>query len=153
MFPIPLNYQAVTNQQLAQIIALLGSIDLNSMQHTKINLTALQIQSLNTVPQPLIPAPGPGFAIQVISASVFYTFGTIAFLNTQLIIGGAGLATAQATSPVILTSPVSNNATFTHTNQVGNIADNTGMVISANADSVQGDGTAVVYVSYRVIQL
>ena len=124
---------------------------------TKVSLSAAQIKTANSVPVSLISAPGAGKAIEVISASVNFQYGSVAFdsgstafelkINTastrQFIASGY----LNGTSSVFALMGVNSAIT---TQLVANEPLNFAL---SGADATVGDSTIDLYINYRIITL
>lgn len=120
------------------------------------SLTAAQIKTLNSVPISLVSAPGATSYIEVISASIRYTYNTTAFTSTTVQLQIATTVIPQAELADCFDATNSVNSTLLGIVQTGgdsNTATNQALLITANADSAVGDGTAFISVLYRVITL
>lgn len=139
------------NLTAAQIIALGDLIGTDSMKLIKVSTTSAEILQLFTVPKELVPAPGIGKYIQVLGVTLRYNFGTIAYNNTgghRISINSNDLcfffALGQPNS-FIESEPVIG---------VGNSSlENKSIVMTTNANPIDGDGTLDVYISYEIIDL
>lgn len=119
------------------------------------SLTAAQIKTLNSVPITLVAAPGAGYAVEVTSGWVDYTYGGTPFTSNQF-----WLKTDTASLPQRLDGGVLPNATSVFvelspytSGTTTQIVNNKALNISADADSAVGNGTAKVYFTYRIITL
>lgn len=154
----------VSLSSVALVNATVNGLPLNpSYQEVTVTLTAAQIKNMSVTlgaPVLLVPAPGVGKFIRLISVDIHSIFGTTAFLlgsTLNLSYGGAaGASLVGNCSNTVLTqnqnalgltgltlgSVVTNYAT---------LADNKGLFIQASgAQFTVGDGTAKVVVRYSV---
>lgn len=121
-------------------------------------LSAAEIRTANSNPITFIAAPGPGLAIKVIDSEVNYMPGGVGFTSNSfsLIINTATQAQTGG-SGSYLTSGVSQ--TFGEMLEQ-NVADgqiqhvsNQSLLITTDSDSAVGNGTATIYLTYRLITL
>lgn len=128
----------------------------------KVTLTAQELATLNSSPIEAIAAPGTGYAISVISATINFTYNTVAFANSdpiQLFTDTA--AAAQFESSITMDTAASSFTNFLPVlvftpGSETNVVEDKALNITCASDSVaspNGDGTAVVYITYRVIRL
>jgi hypothetical protein len=153
------------NNALGGTVGLIGS-DANDQVvfplQASIPLTAAQIITLHSVPVPLIPAPGAGFALLL--EEIILEINRTA---TQFTGGGVvaptyhALATA-LTSNTIAATDVTGTAGQAIKALQPNIGASGGLALSANlgidlfaatADFAAGTGTAKVFVSYSIVTL
>jgi hypothetical protein len=122
----------------------------------QVTLTAAQIITLNTVPVPLVAAPGAGKAIIVYGMLFQYKFGTIQFTGggtvnpvhhgaaTNLLTGAVAAATIQAAANALVSAGSAAVALP--------ITVNVGIDLLANTGNfAAGDGTAIVTLFYDVV--
>lgn len=134
-----------------------GSIGLS----VTVPLTAAQIITLNTVPVPLVAAPGVGFALIV--DSLIFEMTTTA---TQFTGGGAVAPVYHgSTTPItgntipatVVTAVAGTSNTFLSAGAIANgltMQANTGVdLFAATANFAVGTGTAKIIVNYKVITL
>lgn len=123
-----------------------------SLSVASITLSSAEIQAGNTLQKEIVAAQGANMVIEPISATVKYNYGTAAFdvgtdlqivQNGNIIFNFAGLLATTADS--ITVGAKSTN--------IGNAAANTNLTTRMDADSTAGDSDAVVYVTYRVIDV
>jgi hypothetical protein len=117
-------------------------------------LTALQIQTGNTVPIDTgIPLPGLGKAIEVVSASIIFTANTTPFLSATIYLITDTAADSQTYSVGILGGGVNTFTRFgINTSILTTMVANKRLLVQTDADSIgTGDGVATVYVAYRII--
>ncbi len=130
----------------------------------KITLSAADILTANSVPIDAIAAPGAGTAIEIISASVKYTYATAAFGTGKFFT----LQASTGTYPMYQSSNVLNRTSnrfskFTDTTAIVfttpttdcgvQLVDNDKITIKADADSATGGGSAIIYITYRIVSL
>lgn len=123
-------------------------------------ITSAQVKALNTTPQTIIPSPGAGFTIEIISASASMAFGATPYATAttlQLINDGADVAQLDNTS--LLISSVDKNlvkftdATEPTAGQTQGINATAIEVSVATADPTAGDSDITVNVIYRIIEV
>jgi len=123
---------------------------------TTISLSAAQIKTLNSVPVDAVAAPGAGKAIEVVSASIAFTWVGVAFDHA---FPQCGLKTDTAAGnqadggDFTLTASYFTRFTIFATNDTSVVA-NKKLQITANADSAAvGDSTAKIYIQYRILNV
>lgn len=120
---------------------------------TTISLTTAQIKTLNSIPVLAIAAPGAGLAIELISGSIKYTFGGVAFNSPDVYQVGPALAQFQLFSASHIDSGISFFSKLQ--DNVGidtaQLATNGAIFITAASDSVVGNGSSKIYLAYRII--
>lgn len=118
-----------------------------------VQLTANQLKNLNSEPIEAIPTPGANKAIEIIAASLDYTFGTIAFDNATITLNASTLPDYQfRKSNVLLATDDVFGLMQASGSTVVNMEYNDSIVVTADADSsTDGDGTAVIYIQYRIV--
>jgi hypothetical protein len=122
-------------------------------------LSSADLLTLNSVPYELLPAPGAGFAYEVISAMANYVFGTVAYDSlTGLCVGNNNLTTQYGQFQAYIASPGAgpsmifkfmNDLNFTQ-----EIFENEPLYFAQTSlDSTVGDGTLKIYLTYRIVTL
>jgi len=134
------------------LFALLPPLASTPLFTFRIPLTAAQIKTLNSIPVLAVAAPGIGFAIQMICGSINYTFNTAVFSNDINVESATTTGASQLSSTSIQVAA----SMFDVFQIVGEqdtdvIQENEDMNITASADSLVGDGSAIIYGMYRVI--
>lgn len=120
------------------------------------SLTALQIKNMDSVPIDFgLPEPGAGYAYEVLSMSVKYTYGTVVFDFADFIaLYVDTLTVAQFRTGIILDQA---NDNFVLADKLTltspQIIENKKIYLTASADSTTGDGTAIVYITYKILTL
>lgn len=118
-----------------------------------------QVLTLNSLPVQIIPAPGAGFAIQVISGFIHIIFNTAAYtINVSPVLQTATTNTSQfnlvsglaATIDAIKLFQKSFGLSGTATQLLDNQALN---VSEANGDPAVGDSDIKIFVTYRNVAL
>lgn len=128
--------------------------DAEQIYRAKVPLTATQIRTAFSAPVQMIASPGAGKAIEVINADIEFIFGTASF---NMIDGGCGLITNTAQSYQFFASQVllnSVSAITRMTDQTGDISQlvyNQPVYFKSVFDASLGDGTANIYILYRII--
>jgi hypothetical protein len=136
-----------------------GDSGIECIQGTaKLTIAKADVLTLNTTPIEIVAAPGAGYAIEVISASMKMVYNSATYAtNTSLELLTAGATNSQA-STVIKNSAstirrfadATTLASATATQLVENAALN---VTVASGDPTAGDSDITVYVTYRIITL
>jgi hypothetical protein len=136
-----------------------GDSGIECIQGTaKLTIATADVLTLNTTPIEIVAAPGAGYAIEVISASMKMVYNSATYAtNTSLELLTAGATNSQA-STVIKNSAstirrfadATTLASATATQLVDNAALN---VTVASGDPTAGDSDITVYVTYRIITL
>ena len=136
-----------------------GDSGIECIQGTaKLTIATADVLHLNTTPIEIVAAPGAGYAIEVISASMKMVYNSATYAtNTSLELITAGATNSQA-STVIKNSAstirrfadATTLASATATQLVENAALN---VTVASGDPTAGDSDITIYVTYRIITL
>jgi hypothetical protein len=126
------------------------------VRQASLTITTAQVLALNSTPLTIAAAPGAGFAIDVLSASMKMTYNSIAYTtNIQL-----ELFTTGATAPQVFWASslgLSSSAITRSQNTSGSanqLIENAALTVTvATGDPTAGDSDITVYVSYRIITL
>ena len=124
-------------------------------------LTSAQIKTLNSAPVELVSAQGAGKGIVLISTETKFTPGAVAFDNNAAFIqcpSALAFSGEQAQMALFFDDAT---ASVGKGNMIGGgqadqkqIFDNESLIIKALADSTtNGDGTAVIYGTYKIINV
>lgn len=130
----------------------------------RVTLSSAEILTANSVPIDAITAPGAGYAIEIISASVKYVYATAAFDVGKFFTLQASTGNyPQYQSGNVLNRTSSRFSKFTETSSIvftspttdlGNqLVDNDKITIKADADSAAGGGNVIIYITYRVVTI
>lgn len=124
-----------------------------------VTIASADVLTLNSVPIDLIPAPGVGYAIEVLSASMKMKYSTTQYAtNTQLELFTTGATIAQhgqsgilaLTNSSIRTIPITTTSVVTDVQLVENAA----LTVTVNTGNpTAGDSDITVYATYRIITL
>lgn len=128
----------------------------NGFLFASVSLSTAQIKTGSSVPIQIVPACATGYAIEVISGSFNYTYGTVSFTGTNLYLDTDTSTYHQMQCNNALSGTQNGFGRF----QTLALAINTtqvvpakGLFVSINSDSSVGDGSVIVYVCYRLIKL
>lgn len=121
----------------------------------RLPISSAQILQLNTTPLELIPAPGAGKAIEVISCYVQMTFNTTAYdTNTQLNIISSNGIMFYYPNMLAATGNVFCSLLLNFTTDSVVITENDPAKVSVqNADPLNGNSDIVIYATYRIMDL
>lgn len=131
------------------------SLAFGEVRDTVIDLSSAEILALNGTPKTVVAAPGSGKYLQVLNATVKYTYVTTAYSSgTRLRIGTT--PSQDPYSCVVLNATTSTIRTFeppTHSvaGYSGSL-ENTAIKVDADVAPTTGDGTAKVWVRYQIIE-
>lgn len=127
----------------------------------KVTITSAQVLQLNSTPIEIVPAPGAGKAIDIISATAKLTYNSIPYAtNTVLMVLNTSSTQQQlslAGASPFLASSSSKIGKFFGTNfgnTLNQIVENEAIVVSvATGNPTAGDSDIVVYVYYHILDL
>lgn len=111
--------------------ARLGPAEIRSAQ---VSLTAAQVKALRATPQTLVPAPGAGFALQLIGGTVIYDYAAVFTETTDNLVVRYTNGSGAAASAVIET-----------TGFVDQTADQIRPIIPANDAAIVGNAPLVLH--------
>jgi len=125
------------------------------VRDTIISLSSAEILALSATPKTVVEAKGAGTLLQVLSATVKYTYVTTAYLSGHTLRVGTNTGqdfylcrVLDATTSSIRTFEPNTISTAGYTGG----AENTDIKIDSNTTATTGDGTAQVWVRYQVIE-
>jgi len=136
-----------------------GDSGIECIQGTaKLTIATADVLHLNTTPIEIVAAPGAGYAIEVISASMKMVYNSATYAtNTSLELLTTGATNSQASttiknsaSTIRRFADATTLASATATQLVDNAALN---VTVASGDPTAGDSDITIYVTYRIITL
>lgn len=128
-------------------------------------LTVAEIKTLFSIPVQVIPAPGIGKAIQIISASTKYDFVSAVYIGAQVFLQSQNVVSPdpadgywQSESGVLLSQ---NSNVFRPMNLKSlppdvtktTIIENDAIMVVGGTDSLVGDGIITIYGLYQVLVL
>ncbi len=128
------------------------------LQTASVSLTSSQILNIYTTPVQIVPAPGAGKCIVVVSGAVNYTFGTHEYdYYSNLVYITSGADYAQAAIGQLSNLYTGGFGTITPVGTQGNgntlVANQPLMIEDLTAPPTNGDGTAKFYVTYYILTL
>jgi hypothetical protein len=135
-----------------------GDSGIECIQGTaKLTIASADVLTLNTTPIEIVAAPGVGYAIEVISASVKIDFNSAAYAtNTilQLTADGATPSQVKWASGVLATSSDLFVKSIESSTTSPQIIENADLNVTVNSGNpTAGDSDITVYVTYRIITL
>ena len=134
-----------------------SSLSIGNIRDTTITIATADVLTLNTTPVEIVPAPGAGYAIQVVAASFGLTFNTTAYATNVTI--GIGQASSEPQVELQCLDATVNtirninphSATATTDTQ---IKENHSLIVSTRTgDPTAGDSDLKVYLTYKIIEL
>jgi hypothetical protein len=136
-----------------------GDSGIECIQGTaKLTIASADVLTLNTTPIEIVAAPGAGFAIEVLSATVKIDFNTTPYAtNTNLHIGSGGGNVAMLDLQCLdaSASTIRKFSVYPATGAANlQILENQTLGISVETgDPTAGDSDITIYVTYRIITL
>jgi len=127
------------------------------IKSASLSILSADVLTLNSIPKTIVFAPGAGYAIQVISASLKLDFNSVAYAtNTRLELLASGAAHYQITFNNSVLS--SGSDTWNHVSAPSvsgtNIIENADLQVTVDTgDPTAGDSDITVYVLYQIIEL
>jgi len=143
------------NTVLSGFCTLISGLSVDQVFTKKVILTPAQLHSSNTSPITLIPTPGLGKFIQVLS--VYSTFVHLAPIynlngNTNFIIGyGGGVWLSTPVTLVAASGDKETAFTFTGIQSASGIVNLPVIISTDTADLLSGGGTMTVYITYKIV--
>lgn len=125
------------------------------IKQAKLTLTSVQVLSLNSAPIEIVPQPGVGKTIELISASVSLSYNTTAYTGNTTLVLKNQLGDSQAESSILAESGTRFSKMALQSDvSVLMIKENSSLeAFVKNGDPASGDSDITLYVSYRVIDL
>ena len=120
-------------------------------------ITELECATLNSVPIDIadLPAPGAGFAWEIVSASLSYTFVSVDYDFAGLFVSASTAAVEQYnfTTPNVAADVFQRGRFIDGFGADTSVVNNTKMVVYSDVDPTVGDGTFIVYGTARKITI
>lgn len=135
-----------------------GTAGNNNVLITKLTLTTAQILTLSTIPIQIVPAPGVGFALQVIDAMIRLNYNSIAYTtNPTIAISNSGSSLYQYSIPRVLGDTITKigvGANQFSAIGVSQVIENTALMVSViGVDPLAGNSSINVYLTYGIVAL
>ena len=133
------------------------SLAFGEVRDTIIDLSSAEILALNGTPKTVVAAPGSGKLLQVLSATVKYTFVTAAYASGTTLRVGTETGQDSYTCKVLdaTTNSIRTFQPFDHTSSPAGYtgsSENTAITIDTNTTATTGSGTCKVWVRYQIIE-
>jgi len=136
-----------------------GDSGIECIQGTaKLTIATADVLHLNTTPIEIVAAPGAGYAIEVISASMKMVYNSATYAtNTSLELLTTGATNSQASTTI--KNSASTIRRFADATTLGSatatqLVDNAALNVTvASGDPTAGDSDITIYVTYRIITL
>lgn len=128
------------------------------VKHKKLTIESADVLTLNATPITIVDAPGSGYAIEVMSASVSVDFDTTPYATyTDIELKNAGSDLAQAKAIGALAASVSRRSNFAISPQPTAaqtvMTENTALQVTVNdGEPTGGNSDITICVSYRIIE-
>ena len=123
----------------------------------KQSITAAQCLSLSTTPVDItdLPAPGLGYAWEIVSASLSYTFVSVDYDFSGLLVSldTVGIGQYNFTAPNVSADVFQRGRFIDGLGVDTSVVNNTKMVVYSDIDPTVGDGTFIVYGTARKITI
>lgn len=127
------------------------------LHSASLTIASADVLQLNSTPLTIVAAQGAGTAIEVISASVRLTYGSVQYAtNTVLLLKTSGASEPQVKWAQSILGASSNMLakSIESPNTSSDMIENAGLQVSVSSGNpTAGDSDITVYVTYRVIQL
>ena len=129
------------------------------VREASVTIASADVLQLNSTPIEIVAAPGVGYAIEVISATVIIDFNTVAYAtNVSLVLGSVGADNPQLVSLTALNATVNSIRRLAVYSTSGGadtqIIENAAIVVAAKTGNpTAGNSNITVYITYRIIEL
>ena len=114
-----------------------------------VQLTNAEVLNLATTPQLLIPAPGVGRYIEILSAAILFKEGIIR--DTLIYNDTIQFAIGTRSFGFVPSKTIEGNLVYLIDITAGTIEENTPLVLQTSATSITGGGTIEVNIRYKVL--
>jgi hypothetical protein len=134
------------------------SLSFGLTKDTSITIASAAVLTLNSSPVTIVPAPGAGYAIEVISASAKMVYNSVAYAtNTTIQVESNGATTPQFRLLNGINQTISSHRSlgrYVSANTETQIIENADLMVTvAGGDPTAGDSDIKVYLRYRLIEL
>lgn len=120
----------------------------------KVTISSAEILDLNTTPKELIPAPGAGKVIQVLSILSNYTYGTVTYATATDLEYLYGAATTSTYTDATSLASTVNLLAYPTAEPPGEVYSNSNLNLHVqSANPTAGDGTLDIYITYKIVTL
>ena len=156
---------STSNPSALTVAQMQSALGVNSgyatVYYASINIPTASVLTLNSLPLTIVPAPGAGLAIQVVSATASMTYNTTSYATNGklfLISLGSVIPQANLTANGFLFGTVTRNVSF-NISTSANITDtqigvNAPLLVQVDsADPTAGDSDITVTVLYRILPI
>jgi hypothetical protein len=128
------------------------------VRDTSITIATAAVLTLNSSPVTIVPAPGAGYAIEVISASARVIYNSAAYAtNTTIQVESNGATTPQFRLLNGINQTISSHRSlgrYVSANTETQIIENADLMVTvAGGDPTAGDSDIKIYLRYKVIEL
>jgi hypothetical protein len=127
------------------------------VREASITIASADVLTLNSTPIEIVAAPGAGYAIEVLSASMKMVYNSVAYAtNTTLELKVTGAISPQVQWGALILSAAIDKFSNTpvDTNSNTNMVENAPLMATVNyGDPTAGDSDIKIYVTYRIIEL
>ena len=129
-----------------------------TIKEASLTIATADVLTLNATPIEIVAAPGAGFAIEVLSASMKMTYNSVAYAtNTrlELIVSGVAVVSQILFSSAVLSSAANVFSGLGSVQQASsNMLDNAALNVQVQSGNpTAGDSDIKIYVTYRIITL
>ena len=131
------------------------SLAFGQVRDTVISLSSAEILALSGTPKTVVPAPGSGKMLQVLNASVKYTYVSTAYVSGHTLRVGTSVSQDFFSCKVLDATTSTIRGFVQNTHAVAGYAgsvENTPIKVDSNTTATTGDGTAQLWVRYQVIE-
>jgi hypothetical protein len=127
------------------------------VREASVTIASADVLQLNSTPIEIVAAPGVGYAIEVLSASMKMVYNSVAYAtNTTLELKVTGANSPQIQwGALILSATIDKfNAQSIDSNSNTNVLENAPLMVTVDfGNPTAGDSDITVYVTYRIIEL
>lgn len=134
-----------------------SSLSVGNIRDTTITIGTAAVLTLNTTPVTIVPAPGAGYAIQVVAACFNIDFNSVPYAtNTGIVLVTSTGTVQQANADISSSVDQISNFRITEAGSptAVQIVENQALQVTVSGgDPTAGDSDVKVYLSYKVIEL
>jgi len=139
-------------------VSQIDGLEVPVVKEAALAIATADVLTLNATPIEIVAAPGAGFAIEVLSASMKMTYNSVAYAtNTrlELIVSGVAVVSQILFSSAVLSSAANVFSGLGSVQQASsNMLDNAALNVQVQSGNpTAGDSDIKIYVTYRIITL